>query len=296
MPTQKLRHDYLSACMALLLAGPAYAVDVNSQDFIPAPAGTNAMLGYFTYTTRDSFVPTRGSTIRHDTSLDSFVGIFRYARYMDVGGFRVGPQVLLPYGRLSNGSLGGVSLDSASGSADPIFAAPVWLVTNPSTNLVVVPYLYVPVGSYDAGRTLNVGENRWKFDFQFGGTQVIAHDFTLHVSGDVMWYGKNDDAMGTGVGTLKQDNTYQFQSWLSYAPPSDKTWNFAVGYSKYWGGRQRIDGIENGQATKADQVRLEVSKFLTPSFQVQGLVQKDIDMQGGFKEDFRTTLRLLKLF
>lgn len=69
-----------------------------------------------------------------------------------------------------------------------------------------------------------------------------------------------------------------------------------MGYSKYWGGRQRIDGIENGQATKADQVRLEVSKFLTPSFQVQGLVQKDIDVQGGFKEDFRTTLRLLKLF
>lgn len=37
---------------------------------------------------------------------------------MDVGGFTVAPQVLMPYGRLYNGSLGGVRLDSASGLGD----------------------------------------------------------------------------------------------------------------------------------------------------------------------------------
>ncbi|STV71642.1 QbdB protein [Klebsiella michiganensis] len=49
------------------------------------------------------------------------------------GGFTVAPQVLMPYGRLFNGSLGGARLDSASGLGDPILAAPVWLVNNPST-------------------------------------------------------------------------------------------------------------------------------------------------------------------
>ncbi|VTN08970.1 Protein involved in meta-pathway of phenol degradation [Raoultella terrigena] len=114
---------------------PAHAVDLNSQDLIPAPAGTDAILGYFTYATRDSFTPTGGDEIKQGTGLDSFVSIFRYVHYMDVGGFTVAPQVLMPYGRLYNGSLGGARLDSASGLGDPILAAPVWLVNNPQHHL-----------------------------------------------------------------------------------------------------------------------------------------------------------------
>lgn len=50
----------LAACTLWLATGPAHAVDLNSQDLIPAPAGTDAVLGYFTYATRDSFTPTGG--------------------------------------------------------------------------------------------------------------------------------------------------------------------------------------------------------------------------------------------
>jgi hypothetical protein len=35
----------LSACALWLVTGPAHAVDLNSQDLIPAPAGTDAVLG-----------------------------------------------------------------------------------------------------------------------------------------------------------------------------------------------------------------------------------------------------------
>ena len=128
----------LSACALWLVTGPAHAVDLNSQDLIPAPAGTDAVLGYFSYATRDSFTPTGGGELKRDTGLDSFVSIFRYVHYMDIGGFMVAPQVLLPYGRLYNGSLNGVRLDSASGLGDPIFAAPVWLVNNPDTTFAIV--------------------------------------------------------------------------------------------------------------------------------------------------------------
>ncbi|MFZ4255565.1 transporter [Raoultella terrigena] len=286
----------LVACTLLLAMSPAHAVDLNSQDLIPAPAGTDAILGYFTYATRDSFTPTGGDEIKQGTGLDSFVSIFRYVHYMDVGGFTVAPQVLMPYGRLYNGSLGGARLDSASGLGDPILAAPVWLVNNPSTTFAIVPYLYVPAGSYDAGRTLNVGENRWKFDLQLGGVQQLGNGFATQLSADALWYGDNDDATGIGTGRLKQDNTYQFQGWLSWTPPADKTWTVSTGYAKLWGGKQQIDGVENGQATRSDQVRLELSKFITPTLQVQGLFQRDINVDGGFKEDLHTTLRVLKLF
>ncbi|WP_434115600.1 transporter [Paraburkholderia caffeinilytica] len=286
----------LSALLFGLLEVPARAVDLNSQDLIPAPAGTNAMLGYFSYGDYGSFVSTNGTTYKDGTDLKSLVGIARYVRYMDIGGFIAAPQVLLPYGRLFDGSLGGAKLDSASGAGDPILALPVWFVNNPRTTFAVVPYLYIPAGSYVPGRTLNVGENRWKFDLQVGGTQQLGHGFATQLSADVMWYGNNGDATGIGTGTLRQNNTYQFQGWLTYTPPADRTWTVAAGYSKYWGGVQYLDGVANGQATRVDQIRLEVSKFVTPTFQIQGLLEHDIKVNGGFKQDLYATLRLLKLF
>lgn len=285
-----------SAAAAFLMADAAHAVDLNSSDLLPAPPGTDAVLGYFTYTSRDRFTPTSGPTLKDGTRLKSQVGIFRYVHYMELAGFTVAPQVLLPYGRLYDGSLGGARLDSASGAGDPILAAPVWLVNNPSTTFAIVPYLYLPLGSYDAGRTLNVGENRWKFDLQLGGVQQLGGGFATQLSADVMWYGTNNDATAIGQGKLRQNETYQFQGWLSYTPPQDKSWSFAAGYSRLWGGEQRLDGSGTGQATRADQVRFEVSRFVTPTVQVQGLVQRDIEVSGGFREDFRAQLRLLKLF
>ncbi|MGF7446236.1 Ldh family oxidoreductase, partial [Klebsiella michiganensis] len=41
----------LVACTLCLATIPAHAVDLNSQDLIPAPAGTDAILAYFTYAT-----------------------------------------------------------------------------------------------------------------------------------------------------------------------------------------------------------------------------------------------------
>ncbi|KAA8731165.1 transporter [Acinetobacter qingfengensis] len=286
----------ISVCTLCFITTSTYAVDLNSQDLIPAPAGTNAVLGYMTYATRDSFATSNGTQIKNNTELKSLVGIFRYVHYMDIGGYIVAPQVLLPYGGLYDGSLNNTHLDSGTGAGDPIFAAPVWLINTSKTNFAVVPYLYVPVGAYDAGRTLNVGENRWKFNLQLGGTQQLGSGFSTQISADVMWYGDNKDATGNDVGLLEQDHTYQFQGWLTYTPPLDKTWTLAAGYSKYWGGKQTLDGIENGQMTKVDQIRLELSKFVAPTIQLQGQLQRDLKAEGAFKEDLRATLRLMKVF
>ena len=281
---------------SLLTLEPARAVDLDSQDLLPGPVGTNILLGYFTYAQRNEFTSTNGRTYKDGTGLKSFVSIIRYARYMDLFGLTVAPQVLLPYGRLFSGSLAGTRLDSAGGSADIIFAAPVWFLNQPRTTLSLVPYLYAPTGSYVPGRTLNVGENRWKFDLQLGATQQLGHGFATQLSADVMWYGTNHDASGIGLGQLKQKNSYQFQGWLTYTPPSNRRWTFSAGYSKNWGGVQRVDGVENGQATRSDQIRDEVSGFTTPTFQVQGLLAHDIKVNGGFKQDLSATLRLLKVF
>lgn len=282
----------------MLLFQSAHAVDLDSLDLIPAPSGTTAFLSYFTYATRDSYKPVGGDYIKDGTRLDSLIGIFRYVHYMDVGGFTVAPQVLLPYGRLYDGKLAGTQLSSASGLGDPILTAPVWLVNNSSsgTTFAIVPYLYLPMGNYDAGETLNIGENRWKFDLQVGGTQRLGENVVMQASFDTTWYGDNDDATSRSEGTLSQDNSYQAQLWLSYIPPQDKTWTFAAGYAKNWGGVQYLNGTENGSATRSQQVRLQMAKFVQPDLQVQWLVQRDIDVDGGFKTDLNTTVRIMKLF
>lgn len=285
----------LSSIWTLASAG---AVDLDSQDLIPAPSGTDAFLSYSTFATRGSFVPDGGSEIKNGTRLDSYVGILRYVHYTDIGGLPFAPQVLLPYGSLYDGRLAGAKLDTASGIGDPILAAPLWLIDDKrsGTTFAVVPYLFLPLGSYHAGRALNLGEKRWKFDLQLGGTQALGNGFTVQASLETMWYGDNSDATATGSGRLAQNNSYQGQAWLSYNPPADATWSFAAGYSKNWGGVQKLNGGKNGLATKSDQVRLQAAKFLTPTFQVQGLLQRDLAVDGGFKENLHATLRLLQLF
>jgi len=287
----------LACAMGFGLVRPAMAVDVNSADYVPAPAGTNIAAFYTTYATRGSYKGLGGPEITKDTNLESFVAMPRLIHYMDVGGITVAPQVLTPFGTLFNGKLGGASLKSTGGAADVILAAPIWFGNNAqsASYFAVTPYLFVPVGSYKIGDPLNLGESRWKFDLQAGLAQGLSPDALLQITGDVMWYGSNNDALGRGIGRLEQDNTYQLQTWLSYIPPSDKTWRVAVGYSKYWGGQQRLNGAPTGAATQADQIRFELSKFVTPDFQILGQIQHDIAATGGFREDLRATIRLLKI-
>ncbi|MEN8975132.1 transporter [Acinetobacter baumannii] len=293
---KRIGFSYIVVSGCLLLSVNGHTADLNSQDLVAAPAGTQLALAYFTYATRNSFTPLHGSKIKDGTNLDSFISIARYANYIDFAGFTIAPQILLPYGRLYNASLAGNQLNSAQGFADPILAAPIWLINKPERSFAIVPYLYVPIGTYHSDEALNIGENRWKFDLQLGGTQQLGNGFSTQISADAIWYGSNDDIAGITNSKLTQDNTYQLQAWLTYRPPSNQTWTFSTGYNKYWGGHQQVDGIENGQATDVDQLQLEVSKFITPTFQILGQVQRDLHIDGGFKQDVSTTLRLTKVF
>lgn len=282
-------------CALPLMLGSAHGADVNSTDYLPAPAGTNLLVFYSQYATRSEYVSTSGQTFSNNTGLDSYVDILRYVHYMDIGGILIAPQVLLPAGTLYNGRIAGTDLNAAAGLGDPILATTVWVVNNKATETYVglMPYLFLPLGQYSSGEALNLGENRWKLDLQAGWYQGLGQGFALQLTGDVIWYGDNTSA-GNGIQTLSQDNTYQVQAWLSYG--FAETWRAAVGYSRFWGGTEYLGGVATGNATERDQVRLELSKFITPTFQVLGLVQRDFNTSGGFPEDFRGTVRLLQVF
>jgi len=285
----------LSLLALTFSAGAARAADVNSSDYLPAPAGTNLLVFYSQYATRNAYESTTGQTYSNGTGLDSYVDILRYVHYFEIGGFTIAPQVLVPVGTLYNGRLAGTSFDAAAGFADPILATTVWVVNNKATQtyIGIMPYLFLPIGQYSSGEVLNLGENRWKLDLQAGWYQGLANGLAFQLTGDAIWYGDNTRA-GNGTQTLSQDPTYQLQAWLSYA--FAPTWSAAVGYSQFWGGAEYLAGVSTGNATERSQLRLELSKFITPTFQVLGLVQRDVATSGGFPEAFRGTLRLLQVF
>ncbi|MEP9348219.1 transporter [Xanthobacter sp. KR7-225] len=268
---------------------------MNSADYLPAAPGTNLFAYYAQYATRSEYVSTSGAATGNQTSLDSYVNLLRYVHFFEVAGFTGVVQTIVPVGTLYNGKIGGVNLGSTAGFGDPIFSPALWLVNNKATEsyFAVAAFIFAPLGQYSADQALNMGENRWKLDLQAGYYQGLGNGFALELAADVIWYGANSQA-GDGDQTLTQDNSYQFQAWLSYA--FAPTWSAAVGWSKYWGGTEYLSGIPTGNATDKDQLRFEISKFITPTFQVLAHVQRDYNTSGGFPEDFRGTLRLVQIF
>ncbi|MBS0251649.1 MAG: transporter [Proteobacteria bacterium] len=282
-------------CVMVCGATPSLAIDTNSHDWQPAPAGTNLFLNYTIYTARDKYVDASGKEISGGTGLDSFVDILRYVHYMDVAGMRGVVQAIVPMGSLYNAELGGTQLNSATGIGDPIVAAALWPYRNDQTKtyLAIEPFLTIPIGQYNASHDLNLGENRWKLDLQVGWFQGLTDTLSMQLTYDVIWYGNNDDARG-GNAQLSQADTHQFQAWLSYA--FAPTWSASIGYQKQMGGVEYVEGIATGNATDRDQGRLELSKFISPTFQILGDVSHDFHTEGGFAEEFRGDLRLMTVF
>jgi hypothetical protein len=290
-----MRAFLLSVATVLLLGviADAYAIDVDPGDYVPAPAGTTAALLYFQHAERDANY-TGGKRNASNPLLTSDVAIVRLVHYMNIGGYIVSPQVLLPFASLRAGR-DIKSLGNENGMGDIILAAPVWLINDAvkSTFFAITPYLYLPTGSYSNNQALNVGENRWKFDLQAGLAQQLSGPWYLDLTGDVMVYGDNTDD-GASHGTLQQKPLYQLQTYLRYQ--FSATTNAYSGLSRTWGGESRLNGVANNDQTNQLKLSFGASTFIGPKTQLMGSIGRDLSVDNGFKENFRVNLRLLQLF
>lgn len=271
----------------------AHAVDVDAGDYTALPAGTNLFLAYAQTASRAG-VYADGNNVLPGAELDSRVGILRGVHFMDIGGFIVDPQFLLPFGKLDAGG-DTDALGDTSGIGDLILAATVWLVNNPDKKRYfgITPFLYLPTGSYQHDNALNLGENRWKFALQAGYIQGLGDKFSVDLIADVMLYGENDE-FGANQLTQKQDASFQFQSHLRYHVTP--TFDLRAGISQTWGGENEIDGIDQGDRTETFKWSVGTAWFVTPSVQLMANYGRDASVHSGFKEDRRFNLRLLKVF
>jgi hypothetical protein len=283
----------MSVAAATASAAPsAHAVDVDAGDYTTLPAGTKLGLLYLQHATRNKLYA-NGNQVPINAQLDSDVGILRGVWNMEVGGLIMAPQVLLPFGKLK-GKNDTAALGSESGVGDVIFALPVWF-TKPGgkEHFGVGAYLFLPTGSYDKNKALNLGEHRVKFTPQFGWITPLSDSVTFDLIGDFTLFGKNNDAGAAGQ-TLKQTPQFQLQSWLRYN--FSATTDMRFGLSQVSGGETKLDGVKQDNRQSTLKFSLGGSHFFSPTTQFVAAYGQDIKVKNGFKENGRLNLRLLQIF
>lgn len=283
----------LAALLAALASAPAAAIDVDAGDYTALPAGTNLALVHYQHAERDKLY-SKGTKVPVNAGLDSDVGILRGVHFMDIGGYIVDPQFLLPFGKLK--AKDGTSfLGDAGGTGDLILAATVWLVNQKESNTYfgITPFLTLPTGHYDRSKPLNLGENRTKFTLQAGYITSLARSLSLDLVGDFTVYGRNRE-FGAAGATLEQKTSYQAQAHLRYhvTPAFD----LRAGMSKAISGETSVNGVDQGDRGSTTKFNIGASYFLRPTTQLLATYGRDASVREGFKENNRLNLRLLQVF
>lgn len=283
----------LASSIILSFSSSVYAVDVDAGDYVPAPAGTDLALLYLQHATSNS-LRSQDQRVPGDNRLNTDIGIFRAVHFMKIGGLIVDPQILLPFGYVGGKGDMSTPLGSTNGVGDPILAATVWVQNNPveKTYTGITPYIYVPVGSYDSNRALNLGENRWRYNLQVAHVRPLGDKFSLDLIGDATFYGKNTE-FGLAKQTLEQKTQYQAQAWLRYH--LSDTSDLRFGLSKTIGGETTVAGVAQNDRKSTSKFSLGGAVFVAPKVQVIGLWGRDIAVENGFKESSRINVRLLFL-
>ncbi len=285
-----------SVLLGLILIGTSFAtmaVEVAPGDFEQYPKGATIGAVYYQHATTDS-LRSNGHQAISDFNLTSDIGILRLLHVYQLSeSVTIDPQFLLPFGQVS--SQGSASmLGDASGTGDLILTAPIKLLLNSARDtLSANAYLYVPSGTYDKNDPINLGENRWKVDFQGAYIKHFLDRWAVDLISDAIWYGDND-AFGASSAVLKQKTSYSAQIMTRYMP--DPATAFAVGFGHIWGGETEVDQVERDDAMRTTNIRLTATKFVTPQDQFQFQLGRDLSVENGPKEDFRMNLRFARVF
>ena len=280
--------------LAASLANGAKAQEIQPYDFTPLPAGTNLALGYYVYGHQTDFNVAGGSTIK-GSGLEVNVGVARYVHFVDVGGHPAGFQITQSFGSLSAAHIDGQRLGSAFGAQTTGLSAFIWPYVNTAskTNVNTTFWIYPPTSTYDSRSPINLGDNRWKGDFQLGLGQGIGDHFSFDLGYDVTIYGDNGSYV-PGFRRLSEDPTHRLQSWANWRwSPAFTT---SIGYTAIFGGDQKVNGFFDGSKTEVQRIRANAALFLTPRLQTMLEVNHDVKVTGGFKQEIGATLRVLFVF
>lgn len=280
------------AALLAIGTGAAFAADAQPRDFLPAPAGTSLGLLYGIFDSYNTFVTTSGYEVP-GSKLETYVGIARGVYFFDIGDMRADFNVVQPFGKLDNMSIGGQHLatsDVSLGDTSLVFT--IWPLNDPSRNLyfAVATYLTMPTGNYDPYRA-GLGSNRWSVAVQPAFYFDIAPKWSVDLVGDVTVYSDNGD--GPGGVTIKKDPSITGIFWLNYQAAD--TTILSLGLKASSGGEETWGNVGQGNINEFT-ARAAWLQMLDPTTQLVVQLSSDIDAYNTFKRDIGALVRLAKFF
>jgi len=301
----------LAVGVALLLgsAGIASAQEIEPNDFLPLPDGTNVNLGYFVYGHMGSFVTPDGTNVP-SSSANAFIGVERFAHYQYMFDHPAGFLVAQAFGSLSNPTVGGMNLGSVTGASNFNLAGFFWPYADfeGKQYLVIGAYLYPPTGTHNRDRPLNFaalyqpnGESNWTGDLQIGWEHGIGEQFSYDVAFDARFFGDTTGPIQPGIPLSVKtyhDPDYRMQVWFNWE--WTRALRTAIGYQGFFGGLDHfstpLTGTVNTGKSFEQRLRGAVTLFLSPQIQTVLEVNGDVARTGGFKQTIGTTLRFSYFF
>lgn len=293
MHATKLSPWLCALATTVLFSAPAAAIDIMPGDYTVLPPGTNAALIYGQYSSA-SKLRIDGVGDVPDSKLGVGLGIARYLHYTEIGGIPVGLQALLPFGGFSGPRIGGAEPLTDDGVGDLTVGITAWPLSSSEptgTTVGITTYLTMPTGAFRAEPgAINLGSGAWTVTPQLGIIQGLGNGFFFDGAVDVALRANHSE---NGL-DFSRDASAQLQAYLRYQ--FSPTTSVSFGYSGTFGGKDKINDVYVGTKTRTDELRLFGSTFLTPTLQLTGMIGTDLNTQGGFKNDFIGTVRLMKLF
>ena len=278
---------------AMCFSAHAAQVATDPGDYSPLPAGIDLGILYLQSFDNDEYY-VNGQRIENGPTLSADIGLLRWVHYMEIGGFIVDPQIILPFGQLKLNAGGAET--KASGLGDPIVGATIWLYNNTDTKRAfgVTGLVSLPLGSYDEEKgPVNLGENRTKFITQAAYVTPISEQFSLHLIGEYTFFGDNDDFGASDI-SREQDDQYGYQVHLNYHI-SDTT-TASLNYYHDFGGETEVAGVKQQDELNSNRWQFTVQHFVQPDLQVQLQYGRSISVENGFFENDRINLRFVKVF
>jgi len=297
MTPKNMIHHYTFTRLALgitlttLAASSAHALDLHAGDYDPAPAGTTITELYL-QNSLSSGLYLSGNSVPGRNRLHKEIGIVSLQHYVDIGGTLAVPIVLLPFGRVSE-TVAGSWVGSDQGLGNPIIGMPFWLINDAQqqTYLAIGPYAYLPLGSYDRQRAVNLSDNRYRGILQVAFSTRLTPKIAWDIAADTTVYGDNRDAVGGG--RLSQKPGFELQTSGRYflSPWTD----LRAGIAYTDAGATKQNGI-SADATTESKFWLGTSHWFSRKTEVIAIYGRDIAVKNGFKDRNQINIKVVQLF
>jgi hypothetical protein len=288
----------LTIALVLVLAAgalcpPQASAQMPARNYWKTLSGANAVPLIFNSITGNSNPFDPSHTPVPGATFDGTIALAGYAHTFTLFDRAAMVAVLLEMGRLSGevAEAGRTTSSSARGFGDPTVELNVNLIGpkaqknladvtpyQPGFSLDLIADLVVPIGEYDNGRALNLGQNRWcgrvgaPIVWQLG-PWVPGRRTTLELLPAVWLFGPNDDYVGT---TLETDPLFQIDAHL--------TRDFT---SRFWGS---LDGVwYTGGAATIHGVKGEKLDNLAVGLTLGYQVNESLGVTFGYKSTINDT-------